>query len=121
MRENSGILPCLKGEEFTKRYNGFAGYINYATDSSISVLHLDINKDDANTPAGSIVVVGTGKTIYQYAYNLAIRETARQWKYLEELIHKTYPQDANKIIYALKTGIITENKGEIRVRPSDVR
>lgn len=107
MQDYPGIPPFLRGEELEKRCNGFAGYINYAIDPPISVLHLDINKDDAKTRAGSTVVPGIGKNIYQYAYNLAVRQTERQWKYLEELIRKTYPQDANKIIQALKTGIIS--------------
>ena len=97
-------LKFASSEEFKNRCKTFTGYILYASDPQFSVLHYDLNKDASDSMAGSKVVPATGKNLFEYAFNLAVRETERQWLKLEGLIRKKYPEDAKEIIEALKSG-----------------
>jgi len=88
-------------DELAKRRSTFEGALSYANDNSILVLHADLNKDKASSKEGKIVVPATGFNLFNYAYNLAVRETERQWRELEKAIRRTYPGNADEIINAL--------------------
>lgn len=97
-------LKFFNTKEYEEMVKTFEGYINYATDPEIHVLHYDMNKDNENSPAGKMENPSTRKKMFDYAFNLAVRETELQWKNLEELATKNYPEKAEYIIDALKTG-----------------
>lgn len=95
----------LSDGEFAEAAKDFDGYIKYATETPIDVLHRDINKDNGESFAGKKVNPVTGKTIFDYAFNLAMRETDREWKRLEEGIKEKYPEKSGRIIASLKKGV----------------
>lgn len=90
--------------QLRENFPNFLGYLDYATDLTHEVFHADLNKDGPNEPEGRVVVDTTGITLHDYAFNLAVRETQRQWQKLEEAIRLRYPQNAAAIIRALKGG-----------------
>jgi hypothetical protein len=65
------------------RLSSFPDRVNYATDRRYSVLHRDIAKDDSGSHQGRVVNPFTGASLYDYARDLATRETARQWREFE--------------------------------------
>lgn len=83
--------------------------LNYVTDPKLSVLHRDLNKDNASAEESLFVNPKTNTSLYAYAINLAQRETLRQWKRLEGLVRTTCPdpKKAAAVITALRLGIRT--------------
>jgi hypothetical protein len=100
----------LSDKEYEEATKDFNGYIKYVTEVPIDVLHRDLNKDNDASSAGKMVNTATGKTIFDYAFNLAVRETSREWIRLEDGIREEYPAKADRIILSLKKGI-----GKIKV------
>lgn len=100
----------LSDREYAEATKDYDGYIKYVTEVPIDVLHRDLNKDNNASSAGKMVNPATGKTIFDYAFNLAVRETNREWARLEAGIKEKYPAKANRIILSLKKGL-----GKIKV------
>ncbi len=95
-------LNLLYTDALTARRKTYADYIDYATAPRLDFLHRDVNKDDDTTEEGGMVVPATRVTLHAYAFDLAVRETERQWKTLESMVREAYPEDAEAIIRALK-------------------
>lgn len=72
-------------------------------------LHLELNKDTANTMEGKVVVPGKGQTLHELARKTAEIDTARQWKQFEAAITSRYGQRASSILKALKGAPIIKN------------
>jgi hypothetical protein len=84
--------------------HSFQSRMNYFTDPKYSFLHRDINKDDGHSDEGRTVNPYTGIRLYDYARNLAVRETQRQWKAFEDRIHQLRGKEyGDEIIYQMKT------------------
>ncbi len=81
--------------------------LKYVCTAKLSLMHRDVNKDNNATEEGRIINPSTGTTLFAYAENLAVRETARQWQRLEsEVKGQCSPVEAQKIIKALRAGFI---------------
>jgi hypothetical protein len=99
----------IPGTEFlpTSDYDklqSFSGRLNYFTNQRYSVLHRDLNKDDNRSDEGKVVNPNTGYNLHQYARDLAVRETARQWQQLETIVRRTHSaEDARVMLQSLKT------------------
>src|SRR5262249_55433980 len=86
------------------RLHSFSARLNYFTDPRYSVLHRDLNKDDNKSDEGQVVNPNTGFRLHEYARNLAVRETERQWKWLESIVRRTHDAAESKVILqSLKT------------------
>lgn len=101
----------ISAAALTDRRQSFMDYLHYATDLTIQVMHADLNKDGPNEPEGELEMPATGITLHAYAFDLAVRETQRQWTELEKAIRavpgRTSAQSA-AIIRALKGGVSLE-------------
>ncbi len=79
--------------------------LKYVCNAKLSLMHRDVNKDNDATEEGKIINPSTGTTLFAYAENLAVRETARQWQRLEnEVKGQCSPVEAPRIIKALRAG-----------------
>lgn len=87
------------------KLTSFSDRLAYATNLGYSMMHRDINKDNATTEEGRVVNPQTKTNLFTYARALAIRETQRQWLRLEGQVRRTCPSKADSIIEALKKGI----------------
>jgi len=81
----------------------FGERIKYVNNAKFSLMHRDINKDNDATEEGKIANPETGSTLFAYAENLAVRETARQWLRLESEVRQSCP-DANRVLRVLRQG-----------------
>ena len=90
------------------QYDGLTTFdqrLTYFCDSRYSVPHCDINKDKPTTDEGQLVNPNTNVNLHQYARDLAVRETARQWKRFETEIRSAGSSDPDQLIGMLKQGI----------------
>lgn len=89
------------------RYAGlksFQARLDYFTDPNYSFLHRDINKDDHHSDEGKLVNPRTGITLHDYARNLALRETERDWAQFESRVKELRGDEyGSEIIYQMKT------------------
>lgn len=84
--------------------NTFQSRVNHFTDPKYSFLHRDLNKDDNHADEGKTVNPYTKYALHDYARNLALRETARQWKAFENRIQQLRGKEYGaEIIYQMKT------------------
>lgn len=84
------------------KLRSFQDRINYFADPKYSVLHQDINKDSDTSDEGKVVNPSTHDTLYQYARNLTLRETQKQWHDLESTVHTLRPNDSAQVMNQLK-------------------
>lgn len=52
------------------------------------MLQADINKDSETSEEGKLVVPAGGKTLHDYARDLAVRETQRQWSQFQDELRR---------------------------------
>ncbi len=104
--QHSQLTPGTKylpSKDYAKQ-STFAQKIDYTTDKQYSYPHRDLNKDNAGTDQGKVSNPATSVNLHNYALQLAIRDTARQWERLEKTIKAKCSKDASGIIAALKQG-----------------
>ncbi|MBI5399308.1 hypothetical protein HZB07_01635 [Candidatus Saganbacteria bacterium] len=95
----------LSDKKYAEAIKDYDHYLKYAAAAPIDVLHRDLNKDESGSSAGKMINPNTGKSLFDYAFNLAVRESIRQWQRLEDGIKEKYPDRAKRIILSLKKGI----------------
>jgi hypothetical protein len=86
--------------EARKSTSDYHAALSYALGTG-QFMHKELNKDSPKTMEGQIVAPQYGKSFHQLARELAIADTARQWKALEQKINQTYGSRAPKIMAAL--------------------
>lgn len=92
----------LPSDQYDK-LSTFSDRLNYFTDQKYSVLHFDINKDDEKSDEGKVVDPVTNTKLFDYAKDLAERETRKQWSQFEDTVHKVHGQaEGDKILKQLK-------------------
>lgn len=124
-------------EEFIKRWRVKDHYysgVNYVipdpnTGKDWDVLHCELNKDWPDELQGQVIVDDPmlpeykGKKLFELAKMLAIDETARQWRIIEDRIWEKY-DCAALILPALKGNVIPfinmELKPESQIKPDEV-
>jgi len=67
-------------------------------------MHFEINKDNEKQIQGRIVSPKHGKTLHRLAWELASKDTARQWELLEERVCREEGPKAAWIVPAIKGG-----------------
>jgi len=87
--------------ETRKKTRSYSAALDYVLKPG-ALLHKELNKDSAKTMEGQIVAPQYGKTFHQLARQLAIEDSARQWKNLERMIGDSYGTRAPQILAALK-------------------
>ncbi len=85
---NTQFMPSDRYE----RLKSFQDRINYFTNRQYSFLHRDLNKDNRGSDEGRVVNPETGISLHDYARNLALRETKRQWTLLESVLQSSHGQ-----------------------------
>jgi hypothetical protein len=80
------------------RLTSFADRLDYATDPRYSILHRDTAKDDGKCDEGKVVNPFTKYRLYDYARDLAVRETARQWREFESTVRKLHGDSEGEMI-----------------------
>jgi hypothetical protein len=92
----------LPTEQYDK-LSSFTDRMNYFTDPKYSVLHFDINKDDEKSVEGKLVDTATNSKLFDYARDLAFRETQRQWSQFEDTVHKVHGKaEGDKVLQQIK-------------------
>jgi hypothetical protein len=115
--ENLGMKVANTDYLPTPEYRKLASFqdrINYTTDPRYSVLHKDINKDDAKTDEGKTVNPATGVNLHEYARDLAVRETQQQWQLFESMVRRTRKNDADMVLSQFKNMSFTGALGKER-------
>lgn len=85
------------------RARGFAGALHIANEKRYTVLHADTAKDDPRHPQGEVINPNTGLTLFEYARDLAKRETRKQWSNFEDLVRQTRgQQDGDQILNRIR-------------------
>jgi hypothetical protein len=102
--KSNNPLKFRSDSDYRDMCTNLDGYILYATEPDVDLLHYDINKDGPKTDAGRRFVAGARQTLYDFAFHLAIRETVSRWVRLEAYLRANYPKDAEMIILSLKRG-----------------
>lgn len=78
--------------------------LDFACDPKTVFLHRDINKDNDSSDEGGIRAPLHDGTLFDYAKQLAVRETRAQWKNVEAEIRSAAPSNADELINRLKRG-----------------
>ncbi|MBI1747121.1 MAG: hypothetical protein HYR55_11100 [Acidobacteria bacterium] len=86
-------------------------------------MHHLINKDNPDSPMGRLVNPETKILLHQYAFDLATRETKRQWKLLEAAILAAYGEDKGGTIVAAiqRNANVREEPDTAASSPNDSR
>ena len=87
----------LSSDDYAK-LQSFDDRINYATSPKYSVLNEDLEKDDEDSEEGKVVDPKTGLSLYDYARDLAVRETQRQWQLIEQSVRERVGSQAERIM-----------------------
>jgi len=92
----------LPTSEYAK-LDSFDKRLDYFNDKRYSVLHYDLNKDDDESDEGKVLNPNTKINLHEYARQLAVRETQRQWSEFEDAVHKVHGQnEGDKILGQIK-------------------
>ncbi|MBP9091484.1 hypothetical protein KBI23_10675 [bacterium] len=67
-----------------------------------SLLHMELNKDSVKQLEGQVMVGRDGKTLFDLAREIAVKDTTKQWQIFEEKIKAKYGERASAIIAALE-------------------
>jgi len=87
--EGTNYMPSPQYEQL----RSFNSRLNYFSNSSFSFLHRDLNKDDYKSDEGKLLNPYTKKTMHDYARNLAVRETQREWSRFEDKVRSFHGKE----------------------------
>lgn len=66
------------------------------------LLHVELNKDSVKQLQGQVMVGREGKTFFDLAREIAVKDTTKQWQIFEQQIRAKYGERASAIIAALE-------------------
>lgn len=66
------------------------------------LLHMELNKDSVKQLQGQVMVGCEGKTFFDLAREIAVKDTTKQWQVFEHQIRAKYGERASAIIAALE-------------------
>lgn len=78
--------------------------IRLATDPEKSFTHKSLAKDNPEYPQSSLQWKSDGSTLFELAYQAAVRDTREQWSTFEDSLRKLYPDEGDEISRILREG-----------------
>jgi hypothetical protein len=66
------------------------------------LLHMELNKDSVKQLEGQVMVGREGKTFFDLAREIAVKDTTKQWQIFEQQIKAKYGERASAIMVALE-------------------